>query len=396
MVAFPLTIDAVDPFALKKKCLALYDKKCQPTVGTFIVVVDGLFCIATDDVTRGEKKVKAGTCFVYEQGGTFQAYRSIYRAIRAYLTYAKGWVTMQGEMVGSLTALAEACVASLFGVSTLGDGEFARLNTQLKDVIEAGGKGFTTNKQVRHALVVFNRTRTKTRPGSQLLGYGNSSGKLAKRLREITTSEQIVVSIGTILSQYLGKVLAIAAEQRGTVNEVLGYGTDALLTERTAVTIDGVAHALDAALIVRPTTHVGIYAAEDCRNAAKMIRTAHESGQTSGVSEAVRNLLVNVRESLDLLAWQYDLEQIVTILARPSKDKSGLFADEWQDLRTRVRALLDRVKEPFGARFKNKDTVPKIRRLLNLALDRIDRAVGRQADDPVEVKSLLIEASDAV
>lgn len=396
MVAFPLRIENVDPFTLKKEYLTLNDKKRQPAVGTFIVVIKGLFYIATDDVIRGGKKVKAGTCFVYEQGGTFQAYQSIYRAIRAYLTYAKGWATMQGAMLRDLTALAEACVASLFGVATLEDGEFARLNAQLKTIIEAGGEGFTTNKQVRHALVVFHRTRTRTRPGSQLLGYGNSSGKLARRLTEITTSEQIVVSIGTLLSQYLGKVLAIAAEQRGTVNDVLGYGTDALLLESTALTLDGVAHALDAALIIRPTTHVGTYAVEDCRNAARMIRLALESGQTSGVSEAVRNLLVNVRESLDLLAWQYDLEQVITIVARPSKDKSGLSADEWADLRTRVRALLERVREPFGARFKNKDTAPKIRRLLHRALDRLDRAAGRQADDPIEVKSLLVEVSDAV
>ena len=374
-------------------------------IGTFVVLVPGLLYIATGDVKRKGVRVKQGVWFVFDQGNSafnakvFAPYDSAYGVIRAFSTYAKGWTEMQLQVVGGLHALAEASLADIFGVQTLELGEYEAIDAQLRDVIKTGGVSATTNRKVQHAVGVFNRTRTTTRKGSRVLGFANSAGKFADRLSEVEGDHTFVTTIGTVVAQYMGSVLDVVKAERAKIDKIMALNTDALLTEENAHALLVIGKQLFETLVARPTTHVGDNATVDCGKAAEMIRAAVAAGAAgrSGASEGVRNLLGNVRDSLDLLVWQYDEEQLVMSIAGPVRHKSVLADEEWSELFLSVHQLVVRVAEPFGSRFANARTMKDIRMHLRVARD----AAHSPSDaDPVirlaTVKMRLVLASKCV
>ncbi len=330
-------------------------------IGTFVEVIPGTLYFATGGVKRRGIRVKQGTWFVYDAVNSklrrplFVAYDNAYNVERGFGTYAKGWGMLQLSTLHGLHSLAMADLAATRGLRVMEPGAYAAMNAKLCAVYDSGGSVFTRNKKICHAAAMVKRTREVTRPGSQILGFANAAATFAEQINTVTGDYRHIMTISTVVGQYMGAVLDVVRSERAKIDKIMALNTDALFDEENAHALYGIAKRLFETLVARPTTHVGDRASKDCVRAADLIRTALQSGEAgrSGASEGVRNLLGNVRDSLDLSLWQYDVAEVVALIAVPVRNKTPFTVEEWVALYARVKPLHDRIKSPFGSRFEN-------------------------------------------
>lgn len=364
-------------------------------VGTFIEVVANVLYIATGSVKRWGVRVKQGMWFVYDTVNStprkplFVAYDNAYGVERGFGEYAKGWGMLQLSTLHGLHSLAMADLAATRGLRVMEPGEYAAMNAKLRAVYDSGGSAFTQHRKVCHAAAMVKRTREKTRQGSQILGFANAAATFAERINTVTNDYRHIMTVSTIVAQYMGAVLDVVRKERAKVDAMMALSTDALFDEKNAHALCVVGKRLFETLVARPTTHVGDRASKDCVRAADLIRVTIPLGKDgrAGASEGVRNLLGNVRDSLDLLLWQYDVAEVVALIATPVRNKTPFTAEEWVALYARVTPLHRRIKPPFGSRFENGKAIEDA--VLNIGIAAtIALAMTEHFDPATSVKDL--------
>lgn len=368
-------------------------------LGEFVIVAEHYAYVACQDVVIGTRYLAEGDLFLYDAqlsaklGRTaYTRYRGIYRAIRANLTYAGGWAVMKRTALVEMHAIAKETLDAQYGRVR----KPADVSEATWSIVRNGGKGFTTHKDELHAIELLHRTVSTTRRQSRRLGLSHAEGQLAARLQYVDEGHHLVVSLGTLLAEYVGGVLDVVRAARTEIDAIMGLATDAFFAEEIAHRLDAVQFALRAKVLVQPMVSVRRHAMIDLAHVALAVRRGAQMSKDgrSGASEGVRNLLGNVRDSLDLLLVQERLETEVTppVGARVRFPGSENAAFNAEGVVKTACALRAQVNAPFGSRFANVETMPTIRKELDAGISCLDANDMRFA----EAKAHFIAASDAV
>lgn len=338
--------------------------------GTFVELVPGYLYIATGSVKRGGVRVKQGMWFVRDESlstdkvPVFRVYDNAYNVMRGYGTYAKGWGMYQLSGLHNLHSLAMADLAGTWFLRTMSAGEYETLVKKCAAILASNGTSFTKDKKVRRAIENIVAARRQDNRSRQRLGYTNAAGKIAERIRDVTGSYDVIVTLSTVAAQYMGAVLDVVRQERAKLDRILALGTDALFAEENAHALFGIGKRIFDACVARPTTHVGERASKDCANAADLVRKGIAAGPSgrAGMSEGIRNLLGNARDSLDFLLWQYDVATFVAEVAPRVRAGEGLTEEEWRSYAPRTVEFEKRITPPFGERFASKKPLEDARR----------------------------------
>lgn len=349
--------------------------------GTFVELVPGYLYVATGSVQRGGTRVQQGLWFVRDERMStkkrivFRAYDNAYNVIRGYGTYAKGWGMFQLSALHNLHSLAMADLAGTWFLRTMSAEEYDKLVKKCAAIIASKGTEFTKNTKVQRAIENIVAARQQDNRSRQRLGYTNAAGKIAERIKGVTGSYDVIVTLSTVTAQYMGAVLDVVKQEREKLNRILALGTDALFDEGHAHALFGIGGRVFRACVARPTTHVGEHATRDCGQAAELIRKGIVAGPSgrAGMSEGIRNLLGNARDSLDFLLWQYDVATFVAEAAPRVRTKELVGDDVWRAFVPRIAEFGKRIAPPFGARFASKKPLEDARAAVEHARVTADR-----------------------
>lgn len=351
---------------------------------------------------------KPGTPFGLEgrrgKGGktlyVYRDYDSLYKLLRAYAKHIKAWVARNAEALGALRTLAQAELLATYGVSILEPHELMRAQSMALVALDGVGDLVSRTEEVEHAIALYRRTTT--RKGSRrTLGFASVTANLDLRLADLAHIDVLVVTVGMIVANYIGDVVARVHSERERLDAILTR--DDVFTEEASAQLVATAAVLRTVLVARPHTHVGMYAPEDCDEAQRLIDGQLEVSEDAraGASEGVRNRIVAARNALLLLELQYDVEECVLHLTEAINAGAQPNAEEWKALSARLGGFLERILGMTGKRFtRGTDPLPKVLARITSAQWTADHCnqgtPGQQQSALRRVKQHLVLASAAM
>lgn len=393
MVAQALYSPTPDPLRplVRRLTIPLKDRKIT---GKFIVLVARgtvLVAIVAIDVPG----FKPGTPFGLRERRIGKSRRIVrwyvpnthlYKMLRMYRDRISSWVTINASTVRQFGTLAGAEMLARYGVSIIDEGELKMLRAKLQLLLPELSRSW----DVDHVRALYQVT--PQREGTRAtLGFASLVAHLQKRLGDLEDIGDMVVNVSAVIADYIDKVMTIVRLQREELDKLLA--ADEFFSREVVEVLSIASCRLLTVLTVRPYTHVGASAPEDCTEAAGTIERLLDvdAQQRTGSTEGIRNLLVAARNSLTLLERQYEFEELNAYLGTAIHEKRELSSEDWQRIAAWLRRLLGATPESLGTRFTRKSNpVPKIRlalqRALEFASDRDRYALFGVAQVKIEVE----------
>ncbi|HCC83253.1 TPA: hypothetical protein DEP96_00205 [Candidatus Uhrbacteria bacterium] len=355
-----------------------------------------------------DNKVKPGTLFGPDlkarraSGGKkpqlWQTVDNAYKARRMYKLYVHGWVTMQLSLVRDLNQLALLSLAATYGNAFISYAEFVALSNKLQPLLTEGGEELlgTNNKQVRKARDLIRKTSQRDGPSSRKrLGYTSAAIRTALRAAELLNDEKIVVSLGTVIDQYIGTVIERVRELLPELEEKKAFMFFDMFKPATRDYFGLLAAIMKDLFVVRPFVNPGLHCVRDATDVARIIEKLRfeNEEQQKGAMEGLRKLVNNIIDAFKLLVWQYELESLIAEVSDAVKHRTVVSDETWNEWITVLRERRAALLESLGRGFEN-NVLLEINTCLSVAFSFIPSA-NRQSH-LARIKKELVRASDWV
>ena len=354
-----------------------------------------------------DNKVKPGTLFGPDmkamrarKGKYVQLWLSAdnaYKARRMQM-YIHSWVNMQLCLVRDLNQLALLSLAATYGDVFAKYDELVALSNKLQALLEDEGEELlgTNNQQVRKARDLIRKTNKRDGPSSRKrLGYSAAAIRTAQRGAELDTDQQIVVSLGTVIDQYIGSVIEQVKGLLPELEQKLGLVWQEAFKPTVRDYFKLLAATMQDLFVVRPFVDPGAHCIRDAEEVARVIGSLlpESRGHQSGAMEFLRQLMKNIIDCFKLLVWQYEFEGLVTEVSDAVKHRTVVTDEMWNEWITAIHERRAALPESLGQSFKNK-VLLEINVCLSVSLSHIT-PMNRQSHLAM-IKKELVRASDWV
>jgi hypothetical protein len=377
--------------------------KVGMVAGRFLQFAGGQLLVAVD-----VPDVKTGTWFGPDLRATkarrrascgliYQPYDNAYKCRRAHLTHIRWWALMRLSEARCLNQLALTSFAVTYGDDPFADAElFANLHLETMLIVNAvpGEPHYQNNEQMRRAVALL-RAHTSRLGSRKRLGLASVAIRTADRAAELDQDQQVVVSLGTVVDQYIGGVIEQVKVWLPGLEDKLKLLWQEMYTDEHRDFFVQLALHMEKLFVARPFVNPGAHCVRDAKEVARAIGYLMNAsrGQQSSSMEDIRQLIKNIVDCCKLLVWQYQLEVVITEVSDALKWKTGI---DWNGLCQSRCWLEANLPDTIGYGFKN-NVVTDIRAQLKQVSDAYPLSFLAPQSVILEgVKLALVRASNCV
>ncbi len=335
-----------------------------------------------------------------ESGSIFQPFDNLYRARRAYLSHIRNWAVINYGLMVDLNKLAIQSLMVTYGDPTLDMVAFVELQRRLCPLLDGlvNLDEVSHDRQFRKVVDLIRTTRVRPGPSSrQRLGYTSAAIRAAGRAHDLECEERVVVSLGTVIDQYIGSVLAEVEAMLPVLEDKKALMFYELYTPENRDYFTTLILRLEQLFIVRPFVNPGKHCIRDATEIARIMTVLlpESRGHQHSSMENIRLLIANLVDSFKLLLWQYEFEVVLTWVSAVARLKKGMGEDERIELISRLEASRAKLPEHLGHGFKN-NVLPELCMRLEVAIVHLKSGVVLDDLETNNIKDYLTLASNCV